>query len=95
MGITSKYAVFHHIMHKIGPVLVENNLYGEYVEEISAIVENFRVLTYKDAPINTTYLTNYYNKTIFLCSPKLIHTLHYDISIIRFDSNIKSNWKSL
>ena len=58
-------------MHKIGPVLVENNLYGEYVEEISAIVENFRVLTYKDAPINTTYLTNYYNKTILFMFTKI------------------------
>ena len=33
----TKYALFHHIMHKIGLVLSENNHYGEFVKDISAI----------------------------------------------------------
>ena len=31
----SNYTLFHHMMHKIGLVLVANNLSGEFLDEIS------------------------------------------------------------
>ena len=42
LGVCSKkYKIhlFHHVMHKIGLVFVENSLYGVFVEEISVIVK--------------------------------------------------------
>ena len=33
----TRYALFYYIIHKIGFVLSKNNLYGEFVKDISAI----------------------------------------------------------